>query len=114
MKRLLLFTFIVMLCFGSAHALSKLEKTNLMGTWVLEGMSEKLKGGEMIPDGAFYEFTPEGVLNYEMNGFKQSGKYQIKGKKISTEAMGTYNVISIKSDEMILHYGGYMFFKRKE
>lgn len=112
MKNLLILCLLLLTVAAPAMAIKPHEKANLIGTWVLEGMSEKLDG-ERIPDGAFYEFTRDGKLNYEMSGFKQSGTYKIKGKKILTDQMGTYKVISIKSDEMILHYGGYMFFKKK-
>lgn len=96
-----------------ASALTTAEEKNLVGVWVLEGMSESLKG-ERIPDGALYDFRADGTLHYQMSGFKQSGAYKIQGKKITTEAMGNYKVISIGREEMVLHYGGYLFFKRRK
>ncbi len=82
---ILLISLLVLSCLP-AFALTAAEKKNLVGVWVLEGMSESLKG-ERIPDGALYDFRVDGTLHYQMGGFKQSGTYKIQGKRITTEAM---------------------------
>ena len=83
----------------------------LYASWCLTGMSKELDG-ERVPDNATYTFTRDSKLKYEAGFFKQEDNFSISGDKITTKQMGNYKIISIKTNEMILNYGGYMFFNK--
>lgn len=83
----------------------------LYASWCLTGMATELDG-ERTPDKATYTFTKDNQLTYDTGFFKQQDSFAISGDKITTNQMGNYKIIAIKSDEMILNYGGYLFFSK--
>jgi hypothetical protein len=83
----------------------------LYAAWCMTGMSKKL-GGKRIPDKATYTFTKDSKLKYDAGFFKQEDNFSISDDKIKTNSMGNYKIISIESNEMILNYGGYMYFTK--
>lgn len=93
-----------------AHS-EEINVSGLYSTWCLTGMATELDG-ERIPDKASYIFTKDNQLKYDAGAFKQEGPFTIEGNKIKTKSMGNYRIESIKENEMILYYGGYMFFKK--
>ncbi len=83
----------------------------LYATWCLTGMASELDG-ERTPDKAAYTFTKDHMLKYDAGFFKQEEQFTIEGEKIKTKSMGNYKIISVAKDEMVLYYGGYMFFSK--
>ncbi|WP_139271164.1 hypothetical protein [Atopomonas hussainii] len=84
---------------------------DLYGAWCLKSLATSLDG-ERTPDNSSYEFTKEGRLNYKMGVFEQSGDYSISGNTIQTMAMGNYDIVTLKENEMTLKYGTYFFFEK--
>lgn len=109
MKKILLTGAVAMLALS--NGVQAADVSGLYGGWCMIGMSAE-ENGELIPDNANYQFTKDGMLNYSMGFFKQSGKYEIDGEKIRTKEMGIYKIISIGSEKMVLYYGGYMQFTK--
>jgi hypothetical protein len=85
--------------------------SGLYGSWCLIGMATEIDG-EKIPDKASYTFTKDNILKYDAGFFKQEDSFTIETKKIKTKSMGNYKIISIKKNEMVLNYGGFMFFTK--
>jgi hypothetical protein len=109
MKKIILTTALAMLVLTNQTQAA--DVNGLYGDWCLIGMSAE-ENGELIPDNAIYQFTKNGILNYSTGFFKQSGKYEIVGEKIKTKEMGSYKIISIGAEKMVLYYGGYMKFTK--
>lgn len=110
MKKIILLSTLFLLFSSLAFA----EETNVDGlysSWCMTGMAAELDG-ERSPDKAAYTFTRDNILKYDAGFFKQEESFTIEDQKIKTKSMGNYKMISIKEDEMILYYGGYMFFKK--
>lgn len=84
---------------------------DLYATWCLTGMAQTIDG-ERAPDKASYTFTRDHKLQYDAGFFKQEGEFTIDGDKIRTSGLGNYSVVSIKGFDMILNYGGFMFFTK--
>jgi len=98
----------------SLSSLVHAEEINVEGlyaSWCMTGMATELDG-ERSPDKATYNFTKDNQLKYDAGFFKQEEAFSIEGEKIKTKSMGNYRIISIKENEMILNYGGYMFFSK--
>ena len=83
----------------------------LYGAWCMTGMATEIDG-ERVPDKASYTFTKDNVLKYDAGVFQQEEAFSIENGKIRTNSMGNYKIVSIESKEMVLNYGGYMFFSK--
>ncbi|WP_146180708.1 hypothetical protein [Pseudomonas sp. HMWF032] len=97
--------------FATSAQASEYKIDDLYGTWCLKSLAASLDG-KRTPDNSSYEFTKEGRLNYKMGVFEQSGDYSISGSEIQTTAMGNYNIVSLKENDMTLKYGTYFFFEK--
>ena len=109
MKKIIVST-LVLLCSSLVQA-EEINVDGLYASWCMTGTAVELDG-ERAPDKAAYTFTKDNILKYDAGFFKQEESFTIEDQKIKTQSMGNYKVISIKEDEMILYYGGYMFFKK--
>ena len=87
------------------------NQEDLYATWCLTGKSKTLDG-ERAPDKASYTFTRDHRLQYDAGFFKQEGKFTIEGDKIRAGGLGNYRVVSIEGFEMVLNYGGFLFFTK--
>jgi hypothetical protein len=110
-KKLITTSLTGLLYLISSSGISATNIDGLYGSWCLTGMSLKIDG-ERIPDKATYTFTRDSMLKYDAGFFKQEDKFTVSGDKISTDSMGSYKIISIKTNKMILNYGGFMFFNK--
>ncbi len=90
---------------------SDTDDDGLYASWCLTGMSLKIDG-ERTPDSGTYTFAKDKTLQYDAGFFKQEDTFTIKDGKIHTNNMGNYRIIEIKTNEMILNYGGFMFFTK--
>lgn len=108
-KNILMSTFVLL--FSSLVCAEEINVEGLYASWCMTGMAVELDG-ERTPDKATYTFTKDKKLKYDAGFFKQEETFIIEDQKIKTKSMGNYKMISIKEDEMILYYGGYMFFKK--
>ncbi|MCP4389641.1 MAG: hypothetical protein GY802_15195 [Gammaproteobacteria bacterium] len=51
-------------------------------------------------------------MQYDAGFIRQEGEFTIDGNKIRAKDLGNYSVVSIKGFDMILNYGGFMFFTK--
>lgn len=100
-----------LLLFSSLVQAEDSNVDGLYASWCMTAMAVELDG-ERTPDKASYTFTKDKILKYDAGFFKQEEPFTIEDLKIKTKSMGNYKIISINEEEMILHYGGYMFFKK--
>ncbi len=100
-----------MLAASAISQAADFDPENLYASWCLTGMSQTLDGTR-APDKATYTFTRDHRLQYDAGFFKQEGKFSIEGNKIKTSGLGNYRVVSIKGFDMVLNYGGFLFFTK--
>lgn len=126
MKKLLIFGLLWMVYAGAvlparADGVALKDKSEIVGTWMLEGTAIK-RNGERTAETGKWIFGENNILSTEsLWKFAAPGgqrgaltqKYEIKDGNISTEVNGTYKVLEKDDKNMILKGAfGYYFFKK--